>query len=142
MIVAGRDMDPGKIRISLPRCIQVIIERERENQLFAELSRLGFAPPYLGRFTNGRIEGYLNARPLAPEEMGQSSPVDFVGFIGRELARLHGMQVGGDRAPLLWTLIDKWAALAAGRSRRTLSYLSFLFAERDLVQWHSSMAMA
>lgn len=100
---------------------QVIIERERENRLFAELSRQGFAPPYLGRFTNGRIEGYLPARPLTPEEMGQTSPVDFVAYIARELARMHGMQIHGvcESEPLLWTLIDKWADLASGRWDRT-----------------------
>lgn len=100
---------------------QVIIERERENRLFAELSRQGFAPPYLGRFTNGRIEGYLPARPLTPEEMGQTSPVDFVAYIARELARMHSMRIHGvcESEPLLWTLIDKWAGLASGRWDRT-----------------------
>lgn len=41
---------------------QVIIQREHENRLFAQLSALGFAPLYLGRFSNGRVEGYLEAR--------------------------------------------------------------------------------
>jgi len=71
----------------------VIIDRERENNLFAQLSVMGFAPDYLGRFTNGRIEGYLEARPLEPEELGMTSPSDISGMIARELARMHTMAV-------------------------------------------------
>lgn len=46
-------------------------------ELFALLSKQGFAPTYHGRFQNGRIEGWMDARPLEPEEMGQvrSSPL-------------------------------------------------------------------
>lgn len=40
----------------------MIIQREHENRLFAQLSALGFAPPYLGRFANGRVEGFLDAQ--------------------------------------------------------------------------------
>ena len=77
--------------------MQVIIDRERENSLFAQLSKLGFAPGYLGRFTNGRVEGYMEARPLEPEEMGLISPVDISGMIARELARMHSMEVSRTR---------------------------------------------
>ena len=31
----------------------LVIDRERENALFARLSEAGFAPPYLGRFGTG-----------------------------------------------------------------------------------------
>jgi ethanolamine kinase len=92
----------------------VIIEREWENDLFAKLSRLGFAPAYLGRFTNGRVEGYMEAASLSPEQMAQTTPVDLCGYIGRELARMHSMEVECDRTPLLWDKIHKWAQLAAG----------------------------
>jgi len=44
-----------------PTNTQVIIQRETENRLFAQLSALGFSPLYLGRFANGRVEGYLDA---------------------------------------------------------------------------------
>lgn len=40
----------------------MIIQREHENRLFAQLSALGFAPLYLGRFANGRVEGYMEAK--------------------------------------------------------------------------------
>lgn len=77
------------------------------------LSERGFAPTYHGRFTNGRIEGWLDARPLEPEEMGQTSPVDFLGMIGKELGVMHTMDIPGDRAPVLWEKIDRFAKLAS-----------------------------
>lgn len=40
-------------------------------EIFAKLSLEGFAPTYYGRFKNGRIEGWLNADPLEPEDMQQ-----------------------------------------------------------------------
>ncbi|RLN85089.1 hypothetical protein BBJ28_00001104 [Nothophytophthora sp. Chile5] len=80
--------------------------------LFALLSERGFAPTYYGRFTNGRIEGWLDARPLEPEEMGQSKPVDFLHMIGRELGAMHEMDIPEDRTPVLWTKIERFEKLA------------------------------
>lgn len=101
-------------------------------ELFALLSAQGFAPTYHGRFTNGRIEGWMEARPLEPEEMGQvgsvhcsiecgwiegantvshmcarfsqmqTSPVNFLDMIGKELGIMHVMDIAGDRSPVLW----------------------------------------
>lgn len=101
-------------------------------ELFALLSEQGFAPTYHGRFTNGRVEGWLEARPLEPEEMGQvctrcvcacdmvcaadsvltcccrvlcllqTSPVNFLGMIGKELGIMHVMNMSGDRSPVMW----------------------------------------
>ncbi|RLN83772.1 hypothetical protein BBJ28_00017897 [Nothophytophthora sp. Chile5] len=75
-------------------------------------SKRGFAPTYYGRFTNGRIEGWLDARPLEPEEMGQSKPVDFLHMIGRELGAMHEMDIPEDRTPVLWTKIERFEKLA------------------------------
>jgi ethanolamine kinase len=99
----------------------VIIDREKENKLFAALSALDFAPVYWGRFGNGRIEGWLDARPLVPEELAKTGKeggregereggvevgmeggveggkegggLDFVGMIAREMARMHALPV-------------------------------------------------
>jgi ethanolamine kinase len=93
---------------------QIIIDRERENALFALLAQLGFAPEYLGRFRNGRVEGYMEASALTPEQLAQTEPVDVCGMIARELARMHDMRVEADLTPVLWTSIETWRALAAG----------------------------
>jgi ethanolamine kinase len=80
--------------------------------VFAHLSKSGFAPTYYGRFTNGRVEGWLDARPLEPEEMGQSSPTNFLSLIGKELGKLHLMDLPEDPAPALWKKINVFEHLA------------------------------
>ncbi len=68
-----------------------VIDRERENRLFARLSSEGFAPPYLARFDNGRVEGFLEGvRPLEPHEMGEER---WRRPIGRRLAELHAFPI-------------------------------------------------
>ena len=84
---------------------EVVIDREAENRLFAALSRQGFAPAYLGRFENGRVEGWLDGfRPLTPGELGQPG---LRSLIAKELRVLHGLPiaVGEDR---LWGTLGTW----------------------------------
>jgi hypothetical protein len=48
----------------------LFVDRDRENFVFSELSRLGVgSPTFHGLFENGRIEGYLAARALTPDEL-------------------------------------------------------------------------
>lgn len=78
---------------------------------------VGFAPPFHGRFTNGRVEGFLKARPLEPADMSQRSPVDFVSLIAKELARLHRLSVttvGPVGEAEMWQVLPKWLQLAKG----------------------------
>ncbi|GAB9471086.1 Ethanolamine kinase [Globisporangium polare] len=91
---------------------EAFIDRVVENKLFALLSEQGFAPTYHGRFTNGRVEGWLEARPLEPEEMGQTSPVNFLGMIGKELGIMHVMNMSGDRSPVMWEKMERFEKLA------------------------------
>lgn len=49
---------------------ETLINREGENALFAALSKLNIGCPiFYGLFLNGRVEGYLPARAITPEEM-------------------------------------------------------------------------
>ncbi|CAM9493272.1 unnamed protein product [Scytosiphon promiscuus] len=95
----------------------VLIDRERDNALFDELARMEYAPPFHGRFTNGRIEGFLPARALEPREMSERSPVDFVSLIAKEMGRLHGLPVtkaGPAGEAEIWRVLPKWLQLAKG----------------------------
>ncbi|CAN0201555.1 unnamed protein product, partial [Ectocarpus sp. 12 AP-2014] len=95
----------------------VLIDRERDNALFDELASMNFAPPFHGRFSNGRIEGFLPARALEPQELSNRSPVDFVSLIAREMGRLHGLQVANAGPPgeaEIWQVLPKWLQLAKG----------------------------
>lgn len=53
---------------------------------YAALAAAGIAPPYLGRFGNGRIEGWLEARALEVREMGIP---DLSQRIAQQMAQLH-----------------------------------------------------
>ncbi|ETI40913.1 hypothetical protein F443_13805 [Phytophthora nicotianae P1569] len=88
------------------------IDRSIENMLFALLSERGFAPTYYGRFKNGRVEAWLDARPLEPEDMGQTEPINYLQMIGRELGIMHIMDIPEDRTPVLWTKIERFEKLA------------------------------
>jgi hypothetical protein len=94
------DLDPPLVRICGANA-EVVIGRETENRLFAERSRRGFAPTDHGRFTNGRVEGWLDGfRALEPGELGQPG---LRRLIAAELRVLRGLPVpGGARAALGW----------------------------------------
>eukprot|EP00752_Nemacystus_decipiens_P008976 g8013.t1 len=95
----------------------VLIDRERDNALFDELARMGYAPPFHGRFRNGRIEGFLPARALEPQEMSKRAPVDFVSLIAKEMSRLHGLPVttaGKPEEAEIWRVLPEWLEKAKG----------------------------
>ena len=86
---------------------EVVIDREAENALFARLSRLGFAPPYHGRFRNGRVEGFLHGhRALEPHELRHHQPA-----IAARLAELHAIQPATPE-PRLWHTLGAWMRTA------------------------------
>lgn len=87
----------------------VVIDRERENQLFARLSAAGFAPPYLARFTDGRVEGDLvGFRHLEPREMGADR---WRRGIAARLAELH-RQAPAQPEPRTFETLQGWMRIA------------------------------
>jgi ethanolamine kinase len=94
---------------------EILIDREMDNKCCAELSRLQLAPTFFGRFTNGRVEGYVQARALEPAEMSQRSPIDIVALIGEEIGKLHTLEdvhIDGARDSQLWKRLNEWLQLA------------------------------
>jgi ethanolamine kinase len=97
-------VQPVLVRIYGPNT-EVVIDRDAENRLFARLSRAGFAPPYLGRFLNGRVEGFLQGfRPLQPDELGRE---DLRQPIAARLAELHAFPLD-DPHPRTWPTLQGW----------------------------------
>jgi len=92
-----------------------VIDRDAENTLFAELSRVGFAPPYHGRFRNGRVEGFLDGfRALEPHEIGLP---DLRRLIARRLREMHGLLPVAVPSRL-WSSLASWMDQARGLSFR------------------------
>lgn len=97
------------VRVYGPRT-EVVIDRERENRTFARLAREGLAPPYLGRFENGRCEGFLPGfRSLEPHELGER---ELRRGIARELARLHAVSPDPPQ-PRTFATLRGWLGAAA-----------------------------
>lgn len=84
---------------------EVLIDREKDNVVFHLLSDKGVGPTYVGRFGNGRLEGYFPARPLQPAEMGR---LEVVPKIARAVGAMHRIDVPGPREPILWQVLEKW----------------------------------
>jgi ethanolamine kinase len=88
---------------------EVVIDRDRENRTFARLSAAGFAPPYLARFEDGRVEGDLvGFRPLEPHEMGADR---WRRGIANRLAELHG-HAPEQPAPRTFETLQGWMQTA------------------------------
>lgn len=89
---------------------EALIDRAADTARFALLARLGFGPACYGAFANGRVEGYVPSRALEPQEMALRTPIDIVGLIASETARMHELGVGPLGAPVLWPRLDGWRA--------------------------------
>lgn len=72
--------------------------------VFQCLSDSKFGPFLHGVFGNGRVEGWVDAAPLTPEQMGQSSPTNFPKLIAQGLGSMHNLDMPGAKAPMLWTV--------------------------------------
>lgn len=57
--------------------------------IFHYLSDKGVGPKYWGRFANGRLEGFVPARPLEPTEMGHPAVVPLLGPAILSMHQLH-----------------------------------------------------
>lgn len=89
---------------------EVIIDRERENQIFAELSEMNFGIKLLAMFKNGRIEEWFDGRTLGPNDL--ADPV-LSRMIAARLAEMHKKKVSGAREPVLFKTLYSWMRVAS-----------------------------
>lgn len=88
-----------------------MIDRDIENFVFASLSQKGIAPAYYGRFSNGRVEGFLeNYTTFRVVDFQDDKNSD---AIAEELAKLHfGFSVPKEyfqsHEPELWRQLFSW----------------------------------
>ena len=86
------------------------VDREVENLVFSSLSRIKKAPTFFGLFQNGRVEGFLDARPLMPDEMytDELSPK-----ISRCVAEMHNLtDIEINKIEVLWEKFNIFFRLA------------------------------
>lgn len=88
-----------------------MIDRNVENATYAALARQGLAPAYFGRFANGRIEQWLEAKPLDVRDL----PL-FIQQIAQQLGHLHAnfkvpshlLEYHDPTKPALWGDLHSW----------------------------------
>jgi ethanolamine kinase len=88
---------------------ELVINREKELLVLRQLAAQGFGAPLLACFRNGRVEGWLDARPLEPAELTLPS---LSPHIAASLRAFHSATVDEPREPTLWRLISDWLATA------------------------------
>lgn len=83
--------------------------RSIENDTFARLAVAGIAPRFVGRFPNGRVEGWRNARRIRLDEMFDPH---IMRGIASCMASMHAFTAGeaqGDPSKTtLWGVLDAW----------------------------------
>jgi hypothetical protein len=67
---------------------ELVIDRVREEALMDQLLVFDIGTPLFGRFSNGRVEHFLEGRSLTPDEMTDEviSPL-----VGAAMAKLHSV---------------------------------------------------
>ncbi|EFJ52542.1 choline, partial [Volvox carteri f. nagariensis] len=104
---------------------ELLIDREAEKHLLLRLNQAGFGALVVGLFGNGRIEQFLTAKTLTPEEM---SDPRFIPHIARRLRAFHDLKMDAEAAataaaaaasapnPTGWDSMFCWLAMAEGLS--------------------------
>jgi ethanolamine kinase len=97
------------------------IDRSAENLIFSELSKAGISPPFIGLFKNGRVEGFIQARSLHPDEF---SEIRMVRSIAKALANFHGLTIDTiDQSVGLWKKLNLFFSLAQGENDYSRTFL-------------------
>nr|CAH7745117.1 unnamed protein product [Callosobruchus chinensis] len=85
-----------------------------ESVVFTLLSERGLGPKLHGIFPGGRIEQYIDARPLLTKELAHPK---LSGRIAQKMAAIHSMEVPLHKEPdWLWNTIDRWLRTCESKS--------------------------
>ncbi|MCO5553527.1 hypothetical protein L7F22_007049 [Adiantum nelumboides] len=99
----------GRLRRVLVRIYgdgcELFFRREDEICTFERMSQLGQGPRLLARFSNGRVEEFLNARTLKAVDL-RDSTISVI--IATKLKEFHTLDIHGSREPKLWNQIQFW----------------------------------
>uniref|UniRef100_A0A7R9YXN4 ethanolamine kinase n=1 Tax=Chlamydomonas euryale TaxID=1486919 RepID=A0A7R9YXN4_9CHLO len=114
---------------------ELLIDRQKELQQLHKLNSCGFGAEVVGEFANGRIEAFLTAKTLKPEEMSHPK---FVPRIAALLRKLHSVPTDGK--PVLWPTIMEWFEMAKALEFEDLSKqakfagIDFASQEREILE--------
>ncbi|KAH9288497.1 hypothetical protein KI387_032614, partial [Taxus chinensis] len=84
---------------------KLLFDRETEVEAFERMSQSGQGPRLLGRFPNGRLEEFLNARTLSAPDL--RDPI-ISQKIAVKLHEFHKLNIQGSSHPRLWERLRDW----------------------------------
>ncbi|KAG6498750.1 probable choline kinase 2 [Zingiber officinale] len=85
--------------------VDVFFDRENEIRTFECMSRHGQGPLLLGRFANGRVEEFINARTLSAADLRDPKVSS---LIASKLKEFHDLDMPGQAKVFLWERLRNW----------------------------------
>ncbi|KAH7331908.1 hypothetical protein KP509_20G056800 [Ceratopteris richardii] len=85
--------------------VENFFDREDEIRTFEAISNAGQGPRLLGLFATGRIEEFLHARTLTPQDLRHPN---VSAMIAVKLREFHQLPIGGEHAPQIWKRLRDW----------------------------------
>ncbi|KAM3347483.1 hypothetical protein ACQJBY_021438 [Aegilops geniculata] len=96
----GGEGDPRKVLVRIyGQGVEVFFDRADEVRTFECMSRHGQGPRLLGRFPQGRVEEFINARTLSAPDLRDP---EISGLIARKLREFHELDMPGPKDISLW----------------------------------------
>ncbi|KAI5062080.1 hypothetical protein GOP47_0022619 [Adiantum capillus-veneris] len=83
----------------------LFFRREDEICTFERMSQLGHGPRLLARFSNGRVEEFLNARTMKAIDLRDAT---ISTRIATKLREFHNLDMQGPHEPKIWNRIQFW----------------------------------
>ncbi|XP_062175720.1 probable choline kinase 2 isoform X1 [Alnus glutinosa] len=85
--------------------VEVFFDRDDEIRTFEFISKHGQGPRLLGRFSNGRIEEFINARTLSASDLRDPKTS---ALIASKMKEFHDLEMPGPKNVRLWERLRKW----------------------------------
>ncbi|KQK03055.1 probable choline kinase 2 [Brachypodium distachyon] len=109
----GGEGDPRKVLVRIyGQGVEVFFDRADEVRTFECMSRHGQGPRLLGRFPQGRVEEFINARTLSAEDLRDEQ---ISSLIAKKLREFHELDMPGPKNVSLWQRLRRWLEEARGR---------------------------
>ncbi|GAV90954.1 Choline_kinase domain-containing protein, partial [Cephalotus follicularis] len=93
--------------------VDAFFDRDVEIRTFECMSKNGQGPLLLGRFPNGRIEEFINARTLSASDLRDP---DISTLIAAKMKEFHGLEMPGPVEVCLWNRLRNWLNIAKSMS--------------------------
>ncbi|CAO2193954.1 unnamed protein product [Urochloa humidicola] len=109
----GGEGDPRKVLVRIyGQGVEVFFDRDDEVRTFECMSRHGQGPRLLGRFPNGRVEEFINARTLSAADLRDP---EISALIAKKLREFNDLDMPGPKNVSLWQRLRRWLEEARGR---------------------------